>query len=101
MLSLLKKIVQDYLVAAIFKLVNGIRLLVLFIIAITVCVIINIFSILSGILYLIFQYKTNGYIAFDGFLIFFSAIFIISLLIFLKLMCKQNWIKILKRNCCN
>jgi hypothetical protein len=76
--------------------VTGLRMLTLFIVAIIVSAMMSCVSAFAGIAYVIYQYKISGNVVFDGLLIFCSATFLISLLIFLKLMCKKIWIKTLR-----
>jgi len=71
-------------------------MLMMFAVAVIVSAMMFCISGFVGIAYVIHQYKISGIVAFDGLLIFCSIIFVISLLIFLKLMCKKHWIKVLR-----
>jgi hypothetical protein len=76
--------------------VTGLRMLTLFIVAVIISAMMSCISAFAGIAYVIYQYKISGNVVFDGLLIFCSIVFVISLMIFLKLMCKRSWIKALK-----
>ena len=71
-------------------------MLTLFIVGVIISAMMCCVSAFSGIFYLLYQNKINGNFVFDGVLIFCSIIFVISLLIFLMLMCKKYWIKVLR-----
>jgi len=86
---------RSYLYSALLQMVTGLRMLALFIVAVIISAMMSCISAFAGILYLIYQYKINGNVVFDDVLIFCSIVFVISLLVFLKLMCKKCWIKAL------
>ncbi len=95
-ISLLRTLLKAYLSSALLKLVNGLRVLMIFVVVVIMSAMMCCVSGFAGIAYMIYQYKISGGIIFDGLLIFCSITFVISLLIFLKLMCKKYWIKVLK-----
>lgn len=64
-----------------------------FVVGVIVSAMLCVLSVFSGIAYLIYQYQSSSCITYDGILIFFSASFIVSLLIFLKLLSKKYWMK--------
>jgi hypothetical protein len=94
-IPLLKAIIKSYLSEALVYLASGLRMLALFIVAVIVSAMMSCVSAFAGIFYAIYQYKITGSIVFDGLLIFCSIVFVISLLMFLKLMCKRCWIRTL------
>lgn len=97
LVSVLKTLIRSYLSSAMLKMVSGLRMFTLFIVAIIVSAMMCCVSGFAGIAYAIYQHKISGNVVLDGLLIFFSIIFIISLLIFLKLMCKRRWTNALLR----
>ena len=94
-ISLLKTLARSYLSSALFRLSDCLRRIMLFVVAVIISAMMCCVSIFAGIAYLICQHNISGNFIFDGFLIFCSIVFAISLLVFLKLMCKRNFIRIL------
>jgi hypothetical protein len=94
--SIIRTLIKAYLSSAILKTVDGLRKLVLFVVMVFVSAMMCCFSVFAGVAYLICQYKIGGSFVFDGFVIFCSIVFIVSLMIFLKLMCKKYWRHLLR-----
>ena len=87
---------RAYLSSVLSRLMSGLRTLTLVFVCTIVSAMMCCVSLFTGIIYMIYQYKTYGAITFDGILIFCSVVSLISLLMFLKLMCKKCWEKALR-----
>ena len=88
--------IKSHLLSLLLRTVCGIRTLVFVFAVVITSAIMSMLSAFAGITYVIYQYKVNGNVVFDGVLIFFCAVFVLSIFVFSMLMCEKFWIKILK-----